>query len=623
MIHIEGLDIRYFRSVHRATIRDLRDITVFSGRNDVGKSNLLKALNLFFNNRTDWNTPFDFTRDFSKVRLNEVRKETIRGKQYIQITINFQRGKRYEKSLPAKFSVTRTWTRDAAIPQTRSNLTQLFNRHLVPAKKLDRAEAALQRFLNTIRYEYVPAIKDHAFFGYMLSRLQDVIFEKGANDSDIASAVSNLNKSVVTGVDQLKQEFFASTTVPVDIRLPQELGELFRAFAVSTTHGGEEMPLGVRGDGIRCRFLPSLLHYISESSNLFHIWGFEEPENSLEHGLATKLAHRMRDEYSKAAQILITSHSPAFFTLSGNQVSIRRVTRDAKNNTAIPQGEGIEARGLTSELEDELGLFAFQKEFQTKYEAAVAKTEAEKVGLEKLKAEIKSQNNPIILTEGKWDMKILHEAWKKLFPDASMSFRILSCDTTVESSGEATGGCGTLKPGLESVRFDEPITVGIFDRDRDGYGKGFNVLNKNFKPAAWSGDVKLQKFGAAAAILLPVPTGRDQYAHAMNLPLEFYFGDNFLETEVDGKRLLLKARKIRQHLEGLSLPLGDIESSEPHHRQIEQDSKKHFAEKVIPTLPAQAFEAFRPLFELVQKVILEPEGVRTRQRHTSSSKPTS
>jgi len=613
MIHIEGLEIRYFRSVHRAIIKNLRDINVFSGRNDVGKSNLLKALNLFFNNRTDWNTPFDFNRDFSTVRRNEVRKDTIRGKQYIQITVNFQRGKRYEKSLPIKFSVTRTWTRDAAIPQTRSNLPQLFNRHLVPAKKLDRAEAALQRFLNTIRYEYVPAIKDHLFFGYMLSRLQDVIFEKGASDSEIASAVRNLNKSVVTGVDQLKQEFLASTSVPVDIRLPQELGELFRAFAVSTTHGGEEMPLGVRGDGIRCRFLPSLLHYISESSNLFHIWGFEEPENSLEHGLATKLALRMRDEYCRAAQILITSHSPAFFTLSGNQVSIRRVTRDAKNNTVIPLGEGSETRGLTSELEDELGLLAFQKEFQTKYEAAVAKTEAEKIGLEKLKVEINSQNNPIVLTEGKWDVKILLEAWKKLFADAPIPFRLLACDTSVEESGEATGGFSSLRTGLESVRLDEPVTVGIFDRDKDGYDKGYNGLNKNFKLATFSGDAKLQKFGAAAAILLPVPTGKEQYAHAMNLPLEFYFDEPSLATVVAGKRLLLKPRKIRQHIDGLSLALGEVESNEPHHRQIDSSSKKHFAEQVVPALPVQSFEAFKSLFELIQKVIQKLEGIRPRR----------
>jgi predicted ATP-dependent endonuclease of OLD family len=224
MTHIEAVEVRYFRSVYRAPIKELRDITVFSGRNDVGKSNLLKALNLFFNNQTDWNTPFDFSRDFSKVRLNEVRKDTVRGKQYTQIAASFCRGDRYEKSLPKRFTVTRTWTRDSAIPQTRSNLPTLFKRNEVPTKNLDRAVAALQRFLNTIRYEYVPAIKDQQFFGYMLSRLQDVIFEKGANDSGIADAVRNLNESVVSGVDQLKEEFLSSTTVPIDIRLPQQLG---------------------------------------------------------------------------------------------------------------------------------------------------------------------------------------------------------------------------------------------------------------------------------------------------------------------------------------------------------------------------------------------------------------
>jgi predicted ATPase len=611
MIHIEGLEIRYFRSVWRATIKDLRDITVFSGKNDVGKSNLLKALNLFFNNRTDWNTPFDFSRDFSKVRLNEVRKDTIRGKQYIQITVNFRRGQRYEKSLPPKFSVTRTWTRDAAIPQTRSNLANLFKRGLVPVKKIDRAEAALQRFLNTIRYEYVPAIKDHAFFGYMISRLQDVIFEKGEDDSAIATAVRDLNESVVSGVGRLKEEFLTSTNVPVDIRLPQELGELFRAFAVSTTHGGEEMPLGVRGDGIRCRFLPSLMHYISESSNLFHIWGFEEPENSLEHGLSTKLAHRMRDEYIKSAQILVTSHSPAFFTLSGDNALIRRITRDAKNGATIPQIEEAETKNLTSELEEELGLMEFQKDFQKKYETAVAKTEAERTGLEKLKVEIRSQTSPIFLVEGKWDAKILHEAWKKLFTNISMPFRLFSCDTTNEDSGEGSAGCGTLRLGLESVRADEPLTVGIFDRDKEGCDKGFKCLNKNFKVASFSSDVKLQKTGTAAAILLPAPLGREDYAKVLNLPLEFYFDDTSLAKQMDGKGLVLKSRKINQHIEGLLSGFDQTESHEPHHRQIEKNSKKHFAERVVPALPVEAFETFRPLFELIKKVFQELEVIKT------------
>ena len=343
------------------------------------------------------------------------------------------------------------------------------------------------------------------------------------------------------------------------------------------------MPLGVRGDGIRCRFLPSLLHYISESSNLFHIWGFEEPENSLEHGLSTKLAHRMRDEYGKAAQILVTSHSPAFFTLSGDNVSIRRIARDPKNNSTIPQAEGTEARNLTSELEEELGLMEFQKEFQMKYETAVAKTEAEKAGLEKIRTEIKSQTNTIFLVEGKWDVKIFQEAWKKIFPDIAMSFRLFSCDTTDENSGEGSAGCGSLRLGLESVRPDEPSTVGIFDRDREGFEKGFKGLNKNFKTSSFSNDIKLQKAGTAAAILLPVPTGRESYANSANLPLEFYFSDEFLEKEINGKRLVLKPRKIRQIVDSLALPLEEIESSEPHHRQIDPNSKKHFAEHIVPS----------------------------------------
>jgi hypothetical protein len=83
-----------------------------------------------------------------------------------------------------------------------------------------------------------------------------------------------------------------------------------------------------------------------------------------------------------------------------------------------------------------------------------------------------------------------------------------------------------------------------------------------------------------------------------------------LNKEVAGKRLLLRPRKIRQHIDGLSLSLGEIESNEPYHRQIESRSKKHFAEQVVPALPAQSFEVFRPLLELVKKVIQALEGIR-------------
>lgn len=43
---IDSITIRYFRSVYTLNIGQCEDITIVSGRNDVGKSNILKALNL-------------------------------------------------------------------------------------------------------------------------------------------------------------------------------------------------------------------------------------------------------------------------------------------------------------------------------------------------------------------------------------------------------------------------------------------------------------------------------------------------------------------------------------------------------------------------------------------------
>ena len=62
---IKKITIKNFRSIQKCAI-DFEDLTIISGCNDSGKSNLLKALNLFFNNQTDHNTRFDFDADYCK-----------------------------------------------------------------------------------------------------------------------------------------------------------------------------------------------------------------------------------------------------------------------------------------------------------------------------------------------------------------------------------------------------------------------------------------------------------------------------------------------------------------------------------------------------------------------------
>lgn len=63
---IRSISIKYFRSITSMTMTVER-LNVFVGLNDVGKSNVLKALNLFFNGETDYNEKFSFEKDFSKL----------------------------------------------------------------------------------------------------------------------------------------------------------------------------------------------------------------------------------------------------------------------------------------------------------------------------------------------------------------------------------------------------------------------------------------------------------------------------------------------------------------------------------------------------------------------------
>ena len=64
MVVLKRIHIKNFRSISDATI-DLDDFNFFVGKNDSGKSNVLKAVNLFFNDKTDYDTPFKRNHDFT------------------------------------------------------------------------------------------------------------------------------------------------------------------------------------------------------------------------------------------------------------------------------------------------------------------------------------------------------------------------------------------------------------------------------------------------------------------------------------------------------------------------------------------------------------------------------
>jgi predicted ATP-dependent endonuclease of OLD family len=68
---IEKIEIKSFRSFgnrkkNKTQITNLKDLNIFSGGNNSGKSNILRALNLFFNQNTNLNQFINFNKDFFK-----------------------------------------------------------------------------------------------------------------------------------------------------------------------------------------------------------------------------------------------------------------------------------------------------------------------------------------------------------------------------------------------------------------------------------------------------------------------------------------------------------------------------------------------------------------------------
>jgi hypothetical protein len=607
---IRSIDIYYFRSVYHIRLSNLQGLNVLSGRNDSGKSNILKAMNLFFNGQTDWQTDLDFYyRDFSSQRLEQVRKESIKGKQFISVAIEFRRPNAYQGSLPEVFRVVRVWHRYGSVPAESNNLESLEKRGRLPSS-LETARRFLPIFLNRVHFEYVPAVKDRLYFKYLLARLQKSLLDipMGA-DTGILKTADNLAEHVQNKIVRLQEDFRRATSIDSFVVPPAELGSLFQSFLVSTESGkGHKIPLDLRGDGIQARYVPSVLRYICENSNDFFIWGFEEPENSLEYSHVVELVKDFQNVYSKVAQVFLTTHSPALTGIRSDDTTCFRVYQDAKGLSNVgaiwPESRSAEER---SKLNIEMGFQKLAEDKHTEYVSLLERSKILQNELDSIEEEARQAKKPLVLVEGKQDKTILETAWMKCVSGKECPFLFRAVDPTGGAPAGGAGGVQALKRAIESVLQEENRkTIAIFDHDAEGLN-AFNSLSKNF--SRWQGqeDVKVHVNELAFALLLPIPPGRELYAQNRNLSIEFLFPDSALGTKTpNGGRLVFETPPPILQVGNARFPV------DPDKTQLgfQFDScrrivkgKDVFADEIVPMLDTQDFRAFEPLFQILEQII--------------------
>jgi len=309
-ITISSIQIKNFRSIRNETI-DAKNLNVFVGLNDVGKSNVLKALNLFFNGQTDYGVDFDFKKDFSYLF-----PRTSHGTKEIVIEIKFKIPETYkEKGI---FVWRKTW-------RISDYFEEILNSNGEKPSERSRVPSTLRR----IKYRYVPAVKSKEYYKSLLSDLYYTV--SAVLDSPLEESVKGFSDVLKNYTAKISEEVSERIGLSSSLSIPDNLSDLFRTLVFRTVSNGDEgeVPLDMRGDGIQARHIPIILKYIADedqktrnqgSMKVSTIWGFEEPENGVELSRAFDMARDFQD-YSNDIQMFITSHSPAFYTIDNTDES--------------------------------------------------------------------------------------------------------------------------------------------------------------------------------------------------------------------------------------------------------------------------------------------------------------
>lgn len=291
---IEKIEIKSFRSFgnqkkNKTQITDLKDLNIFSGGNDSGKSNILRALNLFFNQKTNLNDFINFNKDFFKSEEQfekyfiEEEMITIKIFFWNKKNAGFNKNNRKSAKLPERFWVSRKWTKNS----TYTN----FNQDHGVYKELEKEKGEnwkdfsdsqgkilpniraniskqLTDFLNSIQYHYVPAIKDKEYFAHLYGELQKTLLKE--YQSEVNSTKNTFENALQKSTQDLMEEFNKVVNAKnYNISAAFELPDLINLFQTLNVQTGNDISLNYRGDGIQAKLIPEILYFIAIKEKQF------------------------------------------------------------------------------------------------------------------------------------------------------------------------------------------------------------------------------------------------------------------------------------------------------------------------------------------------------------------
>ncbi len=508
---ITALTIKNFRSI-ASFDHSIRDLNIFVGQNDEGKSNILRSLDLFFNHDKPQGYKLDWDRDYCAFAPIRVRKA-----EEISIQI--------EVKPPSSFANQSSviWHKVWRKSGIHSDQFSLKDRSSVSAK------SKIAAFLRSMRFDYVPAIKGPDYFQSLMAKLHDML--EATVEEQIREASSSFTATISDNTAQILADIRSRLGLETTIELPANLRDLFSQLEFTSISSDKSFSLAQRGDGIKVRHIPIVLKWLADQANHLSapgrpkavtVWGYEEPENNLELRRCFELASQLVDNCG-SIQTLVTTHSPAFYSVFREsdpaKVGLFLVTKSVEQPLSVVRPIG---NLDLEELDSSMGLMML---LEPHFKEARREITSLKGTVERLN----ELALPALLTEGPTDAKLITVAWNKLYPSVTMPFTPVGC-----GSDSGAGGAKNLNASLRYLTaiFGKKV-LAIFDNDREGAGQFDGLKTPDFVQGIDSSH-KRHRTKDVHAILLPTPAGREAFVPSRSthrvLEIEHYFSDAFLAT---------------------------------------------------------------------------------------------
>lgn len=478
-LRITRVEVRNFRSIRNLVIEP-KDLAIFVGKNDSGKSNVLRALNLFFNGETNPDEYLDFDID------HNIFNEPVRQAKEIIVKLNIELPPTYRATSGDFVVWEKRWRSDWDEPTLDEYVGRRFREGRAGALITDLVDipnrARVHTLLRRIQYVYIPAIKDREYFSGLRASIYGTVAQAAARqfrdsseafEQSIANHLSDLTESITRGLG------FESK-----LALPKDLSHVFESLDFLSTD--TNISLAARGDGIKARHIPMILKFMADKQRALQgrgtvpynfLWGYEEPENNLELASCIQLADQFV-EYVGAgiSQVFLTTHSPVFYNLketnvnAGSDISCHHMILDEAS-----EQEGTMELSNPSDLDERMGTMGLFAPLVESLERDIRSQEQAKRDAEAWAVNPRSK----VFVEGTSDELIVRKALDIFARDHSAEIDV----ETKDSGGGWTYVVDMLRGWRSVAKHNGAMgrAAGIVDGDEDAISarRKWNQVNSN------------------------------------------------------------------------------------------------------------------------------------------------